>query len=130
ICPDCKMAIKPLDFQRCIVCQNRAPFGLTHPKCLTGRPADQLISFFDYHDETVAAIIIKGKYKFIPGVYKILGQMMAEKIKKDHNYLLTPNPFPLTATLYPLTPPPYTLVPIPFTLPANAGGALIRRKFY
>ncbi len=86
ICLDCKACLKTLEFQRCIVCQKPAPFGQTHPRCLTPFGADGLISFFDYHDEKVSQILIKGKYSFLPEVYKILGEMMAKKLQTDANF--------------------------------------------
>ncbi len=98
ICPNCKSQLKKLEHQRCIVCQKPTPFGLTHPVCQTPLGANGLISFYDYHNEKVSNIIIKGKYSFLPEVYKILGQMIAEKLKTDYPELLST---------------PYTLTPIP-----------------
>jgi len=103
LCLDCKANLKTLEHQRCIVCQKPSPFGFTHPRCLTPHGADGLISFFNYHDEKVAQILIKGKYSFLPEVYQILGSILAEKIKKDFPHLLQ-------ATSYQLTP---IFVPIP-----------------
>ena len=73
ICGDCKATMKTLEHQRCIVCQKNTPFGITHPHCQTPWGADGLISFYDYHDEKVSKILIKGKYSFIPMTYEILG---------------------------------------------------------
>ncbi|MEK7161125.1 MAG: hypothetical protein AAB729_00335, partial [Patescibacteria group bacterium] len=83
---DCKACLKTLEFQRCIVCQKSALFGQTHPKCLTPQGADGLISFFNYHDEKVAQILIKGKYSFLQEVYKILGALIAKKLQSDSNF--------------------------------------------
>jgi len=91
ICVDCKVTIKALEHQRCIVCQHQAPFGLTHPGCQTPHGADGLVSFYDYHDDKVSQILIKGKYSFIPGTYDVLGKIIAEKIKNDHQHLLSPS---------------------------------------
>jgi len=99
VCPDCKSTMKILEHQRCIICQMPAPFGITHPKCLTPHGADQLISYYDYHDKKIAQIIIKGKYSFIPNAFKELGIMLAQKIKNEHSYLLQ-------ATTYNLIPIP------------------------
>ena len=84
ICADCKSLIKKLEHQRCIVCQKPTPFGLTHPGCQTPHGADGLISFYDYHDDKVSNIIIKGKYSFLPGVYKILGAMIADSLRSQY----------------------------------------------
>ncbi len=97
ICADCKATMKKLEHQRCIVCQKNTPFGFTHPYCLTTFGADGLISFYDYHDEKVANIIIKGKYNFLPAVYSELGKIIANQLK----------------TSYPLLTTHYSLVPIP-----------------
>jgi len=98
ICVDCKMTMKQLEHQRCIVCQKQTPFGLTHSGCQTAHGADGLISFYNYHDDKVSQIIIKGKYSFIPGTYEVLGKIITQKIKKDHERLIST---------------PYTLTPIP-----------------
>ena len=94
ICADCRMWLKKLEFQRCIVCQKAAPFGKTHPGCVTPHCADGLISFYDYHDEKVAQIIIKGKYNFIPATYESLGSIIAQKIKIERPDLTAANSRP------------------------------------
>jgi ComF family protein len=97
ICADCKVTMKTLEHQRCIVCQKNAPFGFTHPRCLTPFGADGLISFYDYHDEKVSKIIIAGKYNFIPMTYETLGEMISNKFSSAYN---------LQATSYQLVPIP------------------------
>ena len=89
VCDDCKIKLTKLHQQRCIICQKVTPFGYTHPSCQTPHTADGLISFYDYHDKNVSEIIIKGKYEFLPDVYKILGQLMGQKIKSNFPYLLS-----------------------------------------
>lgn len=96
------MTLKTLENQRCIVCQKAALFGITHPGCLTPYGADGLISFYDYHDEKVSKIIIAGKYNFLPGVYKILGAIIAQKIKAHHAELLSTNNLALSTLLCPI----------------------------
>jgi competence protein ComFC len=96
ICADCKVLMKTLEHQRCIVCQKNTPFGITHPHCQTPYGADGLISFYNYHDEKVAKIIIGGKYNFIPQTFELLGQMAAEKILTEHQNLLTANSYELS----------------------------------
>jgi competence protein ComFC len=93
ICVDCKMLLKTLEHQRCIVCQKPTPFGLTHTGCQTPHGADGLISFYDYHDDKMAKIIIAGKYSFIPAAYEVLAAMIAQKIKQQFPNLLTSNFF-------------------------------------
>jgi ComF family protein len=89
ICEDCKSTLKKIENQRCIVCQKQAVFGITHKNCQTKNSADGLVSFYNYHDEKIAKIIITGKYKFIPDVFKILGQMVASKINDSNEYKLS-----------------------------------------
>lgn len=99
ICDDCQNKLTPLPGQFCIVCQKPSIGGLTHPKCASPHTADGLISIYDYHDEKVSDILIKGKYSFLPDVYKELGVMLAKAVKKDFPYL---NATPYTLTAIPL----------------------------
>ncbi len=110
ICSDCQSLLKKLENQRCIVCQKPTPFGLTHPGCLTPHGADGLISFYDYHDPKVAQILIKGKYSFLPDVYKALGKILAKKLKVGYSVLLTPSTYLSCRQAGNLKP---ILVPIP-----------------
>jgi hypothetical protein len=98
---DCKIKLTRLPHQVCIVCQKMSVGGLTHPKCASPHTADGLISIFDYSDEKVANILIKGKYSFIPTIYKELGLIISDILKADfpsyfnHQSLIL-NPIPLT----------------------------------
>jgi len=94
ICDDCRSKLKKLEHQRCIVCQKNTPFGFTHPHCQTPHGADGLISFYNYHDEAVANIIIKSKYNFLPAVFLELGKIIAGQIKTTYP-LLTANSYEL-----------------------------------
>lgn len=96
ICDDCAAALTRLPRQFCIACQKPSVGGLTHPACQSPQTADGLISIYDYHDEKVANILIKGKYSFLPDVYKQLGIILADAIKKDFPVLLTSNIYNLT----------------------------------
>src|SRR6266404_1163552 len=102
LCPECQSLLTKLEHQRCIVCQKPTPFAQTHPKCQTSHGADGLISFYDYHDEKVAKIIIGGKYSFLPDVYKLLGEMVAKKLTEYYPHLLTTSyhliPIPLASS--------------------------------
>jgi competence protein ComFC len=93
ICLSCRAKLTRLLQQHCIFCQKPSLAGLTHPYCQTPHGADGLISIFDYHDENVKNIIIKGKYSFVPEFYKILGSMAAEKLKTNYSNLLKPNTY-------------------------------------
>lgn len=100
ICSACQINLTELKHQRCMGCHKHAPFGITHPHCQKPAMAEGLISFFDYHDERVSEIVIKGKYSFIPNAYALLGKLMAEKIVSSHEHLLRDE---------------YFLVPIPLS---------------
>ncbi len=91
ICTDCRPLLSKVDFQICIVCKKPSLGGLTHPHCQSPHMADGLVSVYDYHDPRVSDILIKGKYSFLPEVYKQLAEMIANVIKKDFPFLLTPN---------------------------------------
>ncbi|PIR96498.1 MAG: hypothetical protein COT92_00740 [Candidatus Doudnabacteria bacterium CG10_big_fil_rev_8_21_14_0_10_42_18] len=81
ICDVCKNKLTKLEHQHCIVCKKPSPGGLTHPICKTPHMPEGLISIFNYHDKKVADILIKGKYKFLPEVYEVLGKMIVDDIK-------------------------------------------------
>jgi len=87
ICGNCAGGLKRLEQQRCIVCEKPSVGGMTHLYCQTPFGADGLISVFDYHDENVKNIIIKGKYSFVPDIYRILGAMIANEIKSNSQLL-------------------------------------------
>ena len=99
VCDACADVLTPLPQQFCIACQKMSVGGLTHPHCQSPHTADGLISVYDYHDEKVSNILIKGKYSFLPDVYKQLGIILADVIKKDF-------PFLLESGIYHLTPIP------------------------
>jgi competence protein ComFC len=102
ICADCKMSLKTLDSQRCIVCQKQTPFGLTHSGCLTPHGADGLISFYDYHDDKVAKIIIAGKYYFLKDTYSQLALAILPKLQNSFDHIISTDsiivPIPLHST--------------------------------
>lgn len=97
LCNDCAKKLQPIEHQICIVCKKTSLFGLTHPKCASPHSPDQLISFYNYHDDLVEKLIIRGKYYFIPGIFELFGHLIANKIKSDFPNLLTASRFSLTA---------------------------------
>lgn len=102
LCAPCQNSLKLLEQQHCIVCQKQTPFGLTHTGCQTPYGADALISFYDYHDDNVAKILIKGKYSFLPEVYQILGNQIAKKLLADFPHLLEASSYKLKPILIPI----------------------------
>jgi competence protein ComFC len=92
VCADCRSQFTKVDGQICLVCQKPSPFGLTHPGCQTPHGQDATFSIYNYHDKKVAQVIIDGKYKFLPGIFTLLGKITAERL--DPNLLsLFSNPF-------------------------------------
>lgn len=83
ICEDCQAGLTPAQSQYCLVCAKPSPFGLTHKDCAGSLTPDRYVCFYDYRDKDVAAILIGGKYNFLPGAYAELGKILAEKIKTN-----------------------------------------------
>jgi predicted amidophosphoribosyltransferase len=81
LCPDCLTNCTVVEGQICPACHNPSIVGLTHPTCAHTKSLDQLISLYDYKNESVKKLIIAGKYKFIPDVFRILGPPLATFIK-------------------------------------------------
>lgn len=83
VCADCLRAFPLAVTQRCIVCEQDSPFGLTHAKCKTKTSPDRFISALRYKDSLLAESIIVGKYKFVSEVFSVLGKRMAEILSED-----------------------------------------------
>ncbi len=83
ICDECINKLTKLQHQHCIICKKPSIGGLTHPACKTLHSPEGLISIFDYHDKTVADILIKGKYKFLPKIYEILAELVVQNLLTD-----------------------------------------------
>lgn len=79
LCDMCSIQLEMAN-QQCIVCHKLSIDGATHDRCQTKLGVDKLYSVFDYHDDLVSKLIIYGKYKFLPEVYKNLGSLMAQNI--------------------------------------------------
>jgi competence protein ComFC len=99
LCQACVPKLTPIH-QICIVCKKPSLAGLTHPKCQTLYAPDQSISFFDYKEELVSKLIIRGKYYFIPGIFRLTGGLIAQKMQADFSALInsesvTLSPVPL-----------------------------------
>jgi competence protein ComFC len=95
LCEQCAVTLTKNENQICIVCKKPSISGITHPGCKTPHLPDGLISIYDYHDPIISEMIIAGKYKFIPSIYKTFGQLLASSL-----------PLPLTASHYVLVPIP------------------------
>lgn len=80
VCSQCFKKLKRLDCQTCIVCSKPAPFGKTHPGCVTKNSVDGAISCLSYKDKDVKKIIEVFKYKFIPDLSPTLSASIWETI--------------------------------------------------
>lgn len=98
LCQSCLYQLRHVDHQVCIMCRRASLDGITHASCRTPHSPDGLLSLFDYHDDRIAQAIIYGKYKFIPSIYKVLGNTMSEWLIKEqlasmyHDFLIVPLP--------------------------------------
>jgi len=84
VCAVCESKLTLNPEQICIICKRPSLAGLTHPKCQSPYTADQLICAYDYNDEVISGLIIRGKYYFIPNIFKLLGEIMAPRLKADY----------------------------------------------
>ncbi len=87
LCAACQPKLKSTH-QVCIACKKPSLAGLTHPKCLSPLMADQFISFFDYRDNLVSKLIIRGKYYFIPDIFKLFAEMLAPRLQTEFPLML------------------------------------------
>jgi ComF family protein len=100
LCDSDEQKLVITNFQECIICKKPSLLGITHPKCSNPHSPDGLISFFDYKDPRVSSLIIAGKYKFVPEIYKILGTLAANSLNDTHKKLFqnfTVMPLPLAS---------------------------------
>ena len=83
LCDDCAAKIPRLEKQLCIVCQKPAPFGKTHPECVSKNKLDGIISALPYKQRDAANLIETFKYKFIDGISPKLSRLLVEEIKNQ-----------------------------------------------
>lgn len=88
ICAVCKSQLTRLETQICIVCKKPSPFGITHSGCESPHGVDGLIAVLNYRDENVSNCIIQGKYSFLPGVFKELGELLAYTLAHEYPQFL------------------------------------------
>lgn len=81
LCEKCLEKLPRLPHQFCIVCQQPAPFGKTHPDCRTKNTVDGSISSLPYKDPQISKIIETFKYNFVSDLAPILSNLMVEQIK-------------------------------------------------
>jgi ComF family protein len=83
LCSLCQVALKRLEQQSCIVCEKASLAGITHPKCSAPFLPEGLVSFLDYRDKNLSHVLIAGKYSFLPGVFGILGEVLASFLSES-----------------------------------------------
>ncbi len=88
LCTNCQKTITFLKHQTCIYCKKVSLGGQTHSSCLKPFSPEGLVSLLDYRDEVVSELIIQGKYYFVKSTFELLGQLMAQKLKKDYSNLI------------------------------------------
>lgn len=53
---------------------------MTHSRCQYAKAPDRLTVLYDYHTPPIANLIIAGKYNFVPDIFTMLGELMANAI--------------------------------------------------
>ncbi len=83
LCDDCKHKLPKLEFQQCLVCQKPAPFGKTHPQCVTRNSVDGSLSALIHKDKNVHKVIQIFKYDFVSSLANPLSELIVETIDKQ-----------------------------------------------
>lgn len=96
ICSNCISQTKPVT-QICIVCKKPSLAGLTHPNCKTKYSAEQLICLYNYKDDFVSKLIIKGKYYYVQDIFKELANFTAVNLKNQQQIFPYENNFIFTS---------------------------------
>jgi ComF family protein len=80
ICTSCLETLPRLSGQVCIACQKSSPLGWTHASCAAPDIPERLWSCFNYKHPLVAKLIITGKYKFVPDIFRVMGNYAASAL--------------------------------------------------
>src|SRR3989344_639835 len=83
LCEKCQANLPKLPNQLCPVCHQPAPFGKTHPGCVSKNTVDGSLSPFPYKNPQVKIIIETFKYSFIEDLAPILSGMIVETINSQ-----------------------------------------------
>lgn len=81
LCADCPPKIPKLQNQLCIVCRKPAPFGKTHPSCVTRNTVDGSIAALDYKDPKTKNLIRVFKYDFVSQLGNPLSKLIVETLE-------------------------------------------------
>jgi ComF family protein len=83
LCDACLAKLPRLEKQKCLVCQKPAPFGKTHPDCVTKNSVDGAIAGLYYKDRRVNEIIRVFKYKFVSELGHQLSFAIVEAMERQ-----------------------------------------------
>src|SRR5262245_44219694 len=78
LCDNCSTKLPRLQNQICLVCYKPAPFGKTHPNCLSRNTVDGAIASLTYKDKQVHNIIQTFKYNFVSDLSAPLAELIIE----------------------------------------------------
>ena len=104
LCESCLTKLPKLEKQICLVCQKPAPFGKTHPTCVSRNTVDGAVAGLSYKDPKVNEIIRMFKYNFVSDLAKPLSlaiiQAMNNQGLNDYFQDFTIVPVPLHKRRY------------------------------
>lgn len=83
LCHNCQSKLPRLENQQCLVCQKPAPYGKTHPECVTRNSVDGAIAALTHKDKSVREIIWVFKYNFVSSLSETLSSLIVETINKQ-----------------------------------------------
>jgi len=83
LCASCQTKLNRVEKQACIACQQPAPFGKTHPNCLTKNIVDGALCALSYKDKNVERVIEAFKYNFVSELSKPLAELMMETVRRQ-----------------------------------------------
>ena len=84
LCEPCLSQLPRLENQVCLVCYKPAPFGKTHPTCVTRNSVDGAVAALTYKDKRVHHIIQTFKYNFVSDLSIPLSRLIVEAMDKQN----------------------------------------------
>jgi len=80
LCQNCQGKLPQLEQQQCLVCQKPAPYGKTHPTCVTRNSVDGAIAALTHKNPKVKEIIRTFKYSFVASLSDPLAELIVNSI--------------------------------------------------
>lgn len=84
LCDNCQPKLSRMEKQLCLSCQKPAPYGKTHPDCLTRNTVDGAVAALNYKDPHVRKIIETFKYNFVSDLAVPLAAAIAETLTSEN----------------------------------------------